>query len=107
METRRESYAPRDVSQRLFSVLPQYPVSRNLKGMEVHFTPEQEAQLAQIATDAGTDTEHLVKDAALRLLAGNGETPKAPPPSRANPLPVWHLGLIGSLHRRDIYNDVR
>ncbi len=36
--------------------------------MEVHFTPEQEAQLAQIATTAGTDAERLVKDAALRLL---------------------------------------
>jgi predicted transcriptional regulator len=36
--------------------------------MEVHFTPDQEAQLAQIATKAGTDPEHLVKDAALRLL---------------------------------------
>ena len=36
--------------------------------MEVHFTPEQEAQLAQIATTAGTDPERLVKDAALRLL---------------------------------------
>jgi predicted transcriptional regulator len=37
--------------------------------MEVHFTPEQEAQLEQIATRSGTDTERLVKDAALRLLA--------------------------------------
>ena len=36
--------------------------------MEVHFTPEQEAQLAQIATSQGTDTERLVKNAALRLL---------------------------------------
>jgi predicted transcriptional regulator len=36
--------------------------------MEVHFTPEQEAQLTQIATYSGTDAEHLVKDAALRLL---------------------------------------
>ena len=36
--------------------------------MEVHFTPEQEAQLAQIATNAGTNAERLVKDAALRLL---------------------------------------
>jgi predicted transcriptional regulator len=33
-----------------------------------YFTPEQEAQLAQIATKAGTDAERLVKDAALRLL---------------------------------------
>ena len=48
--------------------LPQGVVSRNLKAMEVHFTPEQEAQLSQIATKAGTDAERLVKDAALRLL---------------------------------------
>jgi hypothetical protein len=40
--------------------------------MEVHFTPEQEAQLAQIATTAGTDAERLVKDAALRLLESAG-----------------------------------
>jgi predicted transcriptional regulator len=36
--------------------------------MEVHFTPEQEAQLSQIANHRGTGTEQLVKDAALRLL---------------------------------------
>ena len=36
--------------------------------MEVHFTAEQKAQLAQIATKSGTDPQHLVKDAALRLL---------------------------------------
>ena len=36
--------------------------------MEVHFTAEQEAQLAQIATKSGTEPEQLVKDAALRLL---------------------------------------
>lgn len=43
-------------------------VSRNLKEMEVDFTPEQEARLSQIATETGTDPERLVKDAALRLL---------------------------------------
>src|SRR5271165_5735306 len=36
--------------------------------MELHFTPEQESQLAQIATRTGTDPEHLVKNAVLRLL---------------------------------------
>jgi predicted transcriptional regulator len=36
--------------------------------MEVHFTPEQEARLAEIANQAGTNAEHLVKNAALRLL---------------------------------------
>ena len=37
--------------------------------MEVQFTPEQEAQLAHVATQAGTDPAHWVRDAALRLLA--------------------------------------
>ena len=41
--------------------------------MEVHFTREQEAQLAQIARTAGVDTEGLVKDAALRLLEQDTE----------------------------------
>ena len=36
--------------------------------MEVHFTPEQEAQLAQIAASTGTNPEALVKDATMRLL---------------------------------------
>jgi len=36
--------------------------------MEVRFTPEQEALLSQIATHAGVDTEHLVKNAAMRLV---------------------------------------
>ncbi len=36
--------------------------------MEVHFTPDQEAQLSQVATHAGMDTQNLVRDAALRLV---------------------------------------
>lgn len=36
--------------------------------MEVHFTPEQEAQLAQMATKVGTDPERLVKDVLVRYL---------------------------------------
>lgn len=68
--------------------------------MEVHFTPEQEARLAQIANKAGTDPERLVKDAALRLLRDEIYVRKA-----ASELPVWHLGATGSLRRRDIYND--
>ena len=37
--------------------------------MELHLTPEQEAQLAQIARrDEKADAAELVKDAALRLL---------------------------------------
>jgi predicted transcriptional regulator len=33
--------------------------------MEVHFSPEQEASLARVASHAGIDTERFVKDAAL------------------------------------------
>lgn len=36
--------------------------------MEVRFTPEQEAQLEQIASSTGTDPEALVRDATIRLL---------------------------------------
>ena len=36
--------------------------------MEVRFTPDEEARLSQLASSSGTDPEHLVKDAALRLL---------------------------------------
>jgi predicted transcriptional regulator len=36
--------------------------------MEVHFTPEQEAQLAEVAASKGTDPEALVRDATMRLL---------------------------------------
>jgi predicted transcriptional regulator len=43
-------------------------VSVTLVLMELHFTPEEEAQLAQIAIKHGTDAERLVKEAALRLL---------------------------------------
>jgi predicted transcriptional regulator len=36
--------------------------------MEVHFTPEQEARISELASSAGMDAEHLVKDAVLRML---------------------------------------
>ena len=50
-----------------------------LKAMELHITPEQEAQLAQIAASAGTDAERLAKDAVLRLLEGDaGIRPVSP-----------------------------
>ena len=43
--------------------------SRILAPMEVHFTAEQEARLAQLARQAGKrDAGELLKDAAMRLL---------------------------------------
>jgi hypothetical protein len=72
--------------------------------IQIHFTPEQEAQLAQLATKSGTDAEHLVKDAALRLLEEEKTRLHA---LLAPELPVLHLGAMTSLRRRDIYDDVR
>ena len=74
--------------------------------IQVHFTPEQEAQLAQLATESGTDAEHLVKDAALRLLEGEAGL-RADVPCSNGELPLWNLGGVGPLHRRDIYDDAR
>ena len=42
--------------------------SRTVKTMEVHFTPEQQAQLAQMATQAGTVPERLVTNVVTRYL---------------------------------------
>jgi predicted transcriptional regulator len=36
--------------------------------MEVHFTPEQETQLRQVALANGKDPEQLVKDTVARML---------------------------------------
>jgi len=57
-----------ELTLRDFRTLLRRKASITLKPMELHFTPEQEAQLAQIASQEGTDAERLVRDAALRLL---------------------------------------
>jgi predicted transcriptional regulator len=41
------------------------------EGMEVPFTPDE--RLSQIAAHSGTDTAHLVKNAALRLVEEDAE----------------------------------
>jgi hypothetical protein len=49
--------------------------------MEVHLTPEQEAQLSQLASNAGTDPERLVRDTVLRLIESNSSVRGVPPDS--------------------------
>jgi predicted transcriptional regulator len=49
-------------------MLPHFQFSLILKGMEVHLTPEQEAQLVQIASRAGTAPERLVTKVVARYL---------------------------------------
>jgi predicted transcriptional regulator len=48
--------------------LPPRRFSRILKGMEVHFSPEVETRLQQVASANGKDAEQLVKDTVARML---------------------------------------
>ena|SRR5438477_10546739 len=62
-------FANADFFRRLgCSALPVPPVFSYSGAMEVHFTPEQQAQLAQIATKAGTVPERLVTNVIARYL---------------------------------------
>ena len=42
--------------------------SRTLEGMEVHFSPDVETRLQQVALANGKDAEQLVKDTVARML---------------------------------------
>ena len=55
----------------LYDIIPllQARFFRTLKAMEVHFTPEQQAQIAQVASKAGTVPERLVTNVVVRYLA--------------------------------------
>jgi hypothetical protein len=70
--------------------------------MSLDISPKTEALLVAKDREKGLSIdallERLIIDAGPVHL-GNGD---GPPPE----LPVWHLGVIGSLHRRDIYDDV-
>ena len=50
------------------SRLPRRRFSRTLKGMEVHFSPDVETRLQQVALANGKDAEQLVKDTVTRML---------------------------------------
>jgi hypothetical protein len=65
---------------------------------------ETETRLTDEARRQGVSVEALLerlmseRGAAARVVAGNGSTPR---------VPILHLGVMGPLHRRDIYDDVR
>lgn len=52
----------------VFPAIASLPVFAYPKGMEVHFTPEQETQLSRIAVQAGTAPERLVTNVVSRYL---------------------------------------
>ena len=70
--------------------------------MSLDISLKTAARLAAKAREQGLSVdaflERLLNDAGdLTAGTANGEVPE---------LPVWHLGVRGSLHRRDIYDDV-
>jgi predicted transcriptional regulator len=48
--------------------LPSRRFSRIVEGMEVHFPPDVETRLQQVASANGKDAEQLVKDTVARML---------------------------------------
>jgi hypothetical protein len=69
--------------------------------MEVHFTPDQEARLAQIGTKADTDAEWLVKKTVLGLLEDEAAL-------RANVLRTnGRIAALASRQRRPSFTDAR
>ena len=57
-----------DTASRLWASLPELAFSRILKAMEVHFSPEQQRKLTEIAIKAGTAPERLVANVVARYL---------------------------------------
>ena len=69
--------------------------------MSLSISQQTEARLTDEARRQG-----ITVDALLERLINERASSAAPTGRKAPELPVWHLGVIGSLHRRDIYNDV-
>ena len=69
--------------------------------MSLNISQQTEARLAEEARRQGITVDALLE----RFI--DERTANAIPARRNVPqLPVWRLGEIGSLHRRDIYTDV-
>ena len=71
--------------------------------MSLEISHETEVRLTDEARKLGISVEALLERlmserGVTAHIAGNGSTPK---------VPVLHLGAMGPLHRRDIYDDVR
>jgi hypothetical protein len=67
--------------------------------MSIEISHETEARLIEEARRQGISVEALLK----RLMSETAATTHVA--GAAPELPVWHLGGIGPLHRRDIYDD--
>ncbi|MDP9052796.1 MAG: hypothetical protein M3N93_00615 [Acidobacteriota bacterium] len=69
--------------------------------MSIDISHETEARLTDEARRQGISVDALLE----QLMSERGVTVQVA--GHAPELPVWHLGVTGQLHRRDIYDDVR
>ena len=70
--------------------------------MSLDISVKTEARLEAKAQEQGLSMDAFLE----RLLNDAGELQAGATTCGAPELPVWHLGVRGSLHRRDIYDDV-
>ena len=70
--------------------------------MRLDISLKTEARLAAKAQEMSLSVDAFL----AHLLNETGDLPASTATSEAPELPVWHLGVRGSLHRRDIYDDV-
>ncbi|HME12045.1 MAG TPA: hypothetical protein VKF79_04250 [Candidatus Acidoferrum sp.] len=67
--------------------------------MSIEISGEIEARLTDEARRLGISVDALLaRLVSQRATKGNPAVPKPE-------LPAWHLGVLGALHRRDIYDD--
>jgi hypothetical protein len=69
--------------------------------VSMNIAHETEARLTDEAQRQGVSIDALLG----RLISERGVAAHVLGP--VPELPVWHLGVVGSLRRRDIYDDVR
>jgi hypothetical protein len=69
--------------------------------MSIEVSRETAARVTDEARRQGISVDALLE----RLMSERGATAQVT--GAAPELPVWHLGDVGPLHRRDIYDDVR
>jgi hypothetical protein len=68
--------------------------------MGLDISPKTEARLVSKAQEQGLSVDAFLE----RLLNDTGDLPSSAANGNAPVLPVRHLGIRGSLHRRDIYD---
>lgn len=69
--------------------------------MSLEISQQTEARLAEEARRLGITVDDL-----LKRFIGEGAGGASAESGKPSELPVWRVGVIGSLHRRDIYHNV-